>query len=85
MGTPATRGINVRLGDDPATSVHLRVAERAGELHLDVRAANAELAGTLRQSLPDLMKSLQNNGYQAEIRQPDPTFQTASGNGAGNH
>ena len=28
---PAAHGINVRLGDDPASTVHLRVAERAGE------------------------------------------------------
>jgi hypothetical protein len=75
-----SNGISVRLVDDAASSVHLRVAERGGELTFDVRATNSELAGTLRQELPELMKRLQSTGLQVEIRQPEAVLQTPAMN-----
>lgn len=77
---PVAHGISVRLGDDAGSAVHLRVAERSGEIHFDVRAANPELAGALRENLPELVRNLQTNGYQAEIWQGNKSFDTASGN-----
>lgn len=84
-----SNGISVRLVDGDASSVHLRVAEKGGELTFDVRAANAALAGTLRQELPELLKRLQSTGYQVEIRQPEAVLQTptmtSSESAAGGH
>jgi|GEM_PF-4846079 len=85
LRAPAANGINVRLGDDPASTVHLRVAERAGQIHFDVRTANVELASSLREGLPDLIRNLQSSGYQAEIwnsgKLIPATLATASGAG----
>ncbi len=84
LRAPAANGINVRLGDDPASTVHLRVAERAGQIHFDVRAANVELAGALREGLPDLIRNLRSSGYQAEVWNSGKLMPTTPATASGN-
>jgi hypothetical protein len=46
--------------------VEVRVAERAGELHVAVRTPDQRLAGTLRDDLPALTARLESAGLRAE-------------------
>jgi hypothetical protein len=46
--------------------VQLRVVERAGEVHVDVRTSDGNLAGAMRQELPALASRLEQTGFRAE-------------------
>ncbi|HXN46332.1 MAG TPA: hypothetical protein VN893_06800, partial [Bryobacteraceae bacterium] len=58
--------VNGRAGEQ----VSLRVVERGGEVQVAVRTADPQLAGDLRQNLPDLVSELSGRGYRAETWQP---------------
>ena len=53
-----------------AEQVSLRVVERGGEVQVAVRTTDPQLAGDLRQNLPDLVSELSGRGYRAETWQP---------------
>lgn len=80
---PLTRTMQVHLGDDSATRVHVRLAERGGQVHFDVRTSNSEFAGALREGLPGLVRSLQGSGYNAEIWRPGNAPLQSSQDGTG--
>lgn len=71
------RTFQVRLGIED-TDVHLRIAERGGELHLAVSANTAEAAGRLREGLPDLMNALQSAGHNSEFWKAGPASSMSS-------
>jgi hypothetical protein len=52
---PGTRGLEVRL------------TERAGEVHVDVRSADAAFTQDLRGNLHDLVTGLERKGFSAEV------------------
>jgi hypothetical protein len=46
--------------------VEVRMVERGGEVHVDVRTPDARLAGALREDLPALSARLEQSGFHAE-------------------
>ncbi len=60
--------LRIATGDAPA--VELRVAERAGEIHVSVHTPDAGLQTSLRQDLGTLSNSLERSGYHAETFVP---------------
>jgi len=53
-----------------AGQVSLRVVERGGEVQVAVHTTDPQLAGDLRQNLPDLVSELSGRGYRADTWQP---------------
>ena len=53
--------------------VEVRVAERGGEVHVDVRTPDERLAGSLRDDLPSLTAKLESAGLRAETWHGDPS------------
>lgn len=64
------KDISIQVGQTPQEKVELRVTERGGEMHMAVRAADPEMAHTLRQALPELVNRLEENGYRTEAWRP---------------
>ncbi len=62
--------IAVRISRPDMPAVDLHIAERAGEIHVAVRTADAPLATSLRQDLPALANSLERAGFRAETFVP---------------
>ncbi len=72
---PAVRELSLAVSGPsvngrPAGQVSLRVVERGGEVQVAVRTTDPQLAGDLRQNLPDLVSELSGRGYRAETWQP---------------
>lgn len=67
---PARR-IEVRLQEasEPAVSLHL--ADRRGRLEVAVRTPDADLAGSLREALPALVRRMEAAGFRAEVWAPE--------------
>lgn len=65
-----------------AGRVQVHVAERAGEVRVAVHTPDANLAGTLRQELPQLTSRLEQSGFHAETWH-GPTGGAAEGTRAG--
>jgi hypothetical protein len=63
-GTPA-RDILLRLSEGDQR-VAVRLVERQGEVHVEVRTPDAGLAGDLRRDLPSLAARLEQSGIRAE-------------------
>jgi hypothetical protein len=53
--------------------VEVRVSERAGDMHVEVRTPNTGLAGELREDLPALSTKLEQTGFRAETWHPAGT------------
>jgi len=68
---PVVRALEFQLQSDGGR-VAVRVADRAGEVTVDVRTPEAGLAGALRADLPDLAARIEQTGYHAEIWHPMP-------------
>ncbi len=64
------KDISIQLGQTPQEKVDLHLTERAGEMRMAVRAADPEMAHSLRQALPELVNRLQENGFRAEAWRP---------------
>lgn len=84
----APAGIKIALNNN-GQRVELRVAERAGDIHVTVRTPNDRLASALREDLPSLSAKLERSGFQSEIWRPSApasgeskTIETSSGNAA---
>jgi hypothetical protein len=61
--------IQIQLGEgNSRVDVHL--AERAGEVKVDVRTSDSHLAGALRADLPGLTAHLEQTGFHAEAWRP---------------
>jgi hypothetical protein len=73
------RTFSLRVHDAGEQRVELKITERQGEVHVAVRAADDDLAGSLRENLGELVHKLEQTGLHAETWQPaQPT--TGSGN-----
>jgi hypothetical protein len=75
----AAQEISIRIAQPDASTIDLRVVERSGQLHVDVRTSDAAMQTSLRQDLGTLTNSLDRAGYHSEIFTPSSTFgRTAS-------
>ncbi len=54
--------------------VAMRVADRAGEVKIDVRTTDPSLSGTLRTGLPELTARIEQAGFHAETWHPGSAF-----------
>ena len=68
----AARDIRLRLAGDEKAGVEVRMIERAGEVRVAVRSADAELAQSMRSGLSDLAEKLSGRGFSNEIWRPEP-------------
>jgi hypothetical protein len=76
--TGAAQEITIRIEQPDASPVDLRVVERAGQVHVDVRTPDATMQTSLRGDLGTLTNSLQRAGYQTEIFTPSATVGRAT-------
>jgi Flagellar hook-length control protein FliK len=77
--TGAAQEITIRIERPDASPVDLRVVERAGQLHVDVRTPDGAMQTSLRADLGTLTNSLQRAGYHTETFTPSTTLgRTAS-------
>jgi hypothetical protein len=88
---PVLRDIQIQVKEG-SSRVDLRLAERAGEVRVDVRTPDSGLAGALRQDLPSLSTRLAQTGFHAETWGPAtgavssrPTLPVAASSEADNH
>jgi Flagellar hook-length control protein FliK len=73
----AVQDITVRVNRADMPAVDLRVTERAGEIHVTVRTADAGLETSLRRDLPTLTNSLEHAGYRTETFVPRGAHESA--------
>jgi hypothetical protein len=64
------KDLSIQVGRTQQERVDLHLTERAGELRVAVRAADPEMAHTLRQTLPELVNRLEENGFRTEAWRP---------------
>lgn len=64
------RTISLRVTDATEQRVELKVKDQGGELRVTVRTADADLAGSLRENLGDLVHKLEQSGFRAEAWHP---------------
>ena len=76
--------VSLRVTDAAEQRVELKITERQGELHVSVRSADADLAGSLRENLGDLLHKLEQSGWRAESWHP-PQAGASTGNDTGRH
>jgi hypothetical protein len=62
--------ITIRIPDATEQGTAVRFLERGGEVHVSVRAGDAEMAQTLRGGLTELVSRLQDGGIRTEVWQP---------------
>jgi hypothetical protein len=66
---PAARSLQLDL-NSAGERVAVRLAERDGTVHVDVRTSDNRLASTLREDLPELTARMEQTGFQAEAWHP---------------
>ncbi len=76
--TAAAQEIAIRIAQPDGAPVDLRVVERAGQVHVDVRTPDAALQTSLRQDLGTLTNSLQRAGYHTETFTPAATARASA-------
>ena len=76
--TGAAQEIAIRIEQPDSSPVDLRVVERSGQLHVDVRTPDAAMQTALRQDLGTLTNSLQRAGFHADVFTPSTLGRTAS-------
>jgi ribonuclease E len=69
----AAHDIKLELAGQGDQRVEVRVSERAGDMHVDVRTPDSGLAGDLREDLPALASKLEQTGFRAETWHPAGT------------
>jgi hypothetical protein len=67
------RTISLRLTDAGEQRVELKISDHAGEVKVAVRAADPDLAGSLRENLGDLVHRLEQSGLRADTWHPSAT------------
>ena len=70
--------ITVRIPDSTGQDTAVRFVERAGEVHVSVRTADAEMAQSLRGGLNDLVNRLEDGGIRTEVWQPGSASNTST-------
>jgi len=70
--------ISIRITPPDSPAVDLRVVERAGQVHVDVRTSDPAMQTSLRQDLGTLTNSLQRAGYHAETFTPSSAGRAAA-------
>jgi hypothetical protein len=70
LHTGAAQEISIRIAQPDASTIDLRVIERSGQLHVDVRSSDTALQASLRQDLGTLTNSLERAGYHSETFTP---------------
>jgi hypothetical protein len=78
LRTGIAQEISIRIAPPDSPAVDLRVIERAGQVHVDVRTSDAAMQTSLRQDLGTLTNSLQRAGYHAETFTPSGAGRTAA-------
>lgn len=68
--TAPAQEIAIRIAPPDSPSVDLRVIERSGQVHVDVRTPDAAMQASLRQDLGTLTNSLERAGYHTETFAP---------------
>lgn len=76
---PPAREISLKMAGADSGSVDLRISERAGKVHVDVRTADGNLARSLRADLGDLVGRLENRGLKTETWTPGAQASVKSG------
>jgi hypothetical protein len=77
--TGTAQEISIRIAPPDSAPVDLRVTERSGQVHVDVRTSDESMQTSLRQDLGTLTNSLEKAGYHSETFTPDSTLnRTAS-------
>ena len=66
----AAHDIKLQVAGQGDQRVEVRVSERAGDMHVDVRTPDSGLAGDLREDLPALASKLEQTGFRAETWHP---------------
>jgi hypothetical protein len=64
--TQPLRSVALEFTPDGASEVRVRVAERAGEVHVSLHSSDPALTGRIHQGIHDLVGSLSSAGYDAE-------------------
>jgi hypothetical protein len=82
--TGVAQEITIRVEQPDASPVDLRVVERSGQVHVDVRTPDAAMQTSLREDLGTLTSSLQRAGYHAETFIPSTATGRASSAQTGN-
>jgi hypothetical protein len=77
--TQSAREINIRIAEH-GTGAQLRLIDRAGEVLVSVKSADAALAQSLRTDLHELAQKLESSGFRADISLPDSTSITSDQN-----
>jgi hypothetical protein len=76
--TESAQEISIRIAPADSPAVDLRVVERAGQIHVDVRTPDAAMQTSLQQDLGALTNSLARAGYHAETFTPSSTLNRAA-------
>jgi hypothetical protein len=74
LRTGAAQEISIRIAPPDSPAVDLRVVERGGQVHVDVRTPDSAMQTALRQDLGTLTNSLERAGYHAETFTPSSTL-----------
>jgi hypothetical protein len=69
----AAQEISMRIAQPDSSTIDLRVVERSGQLHVDVRTTDTAMQTSLRQDLGTLTNSLNRAGYHSETFTPSST------------
>ncbi|MGA3015526.1 MAG: hypothetical protein ABSF62_00305 [Bryobacteraceae bacterium] len=69
----AAHDIKLEVAGQGNQRVEVRVSERAGDMHVEVRTPDTGLAGDLREDLPALATKLEQTGFRAETWHPAGT------------
>lgn len=77
----AAQEIAIRIAPPDSPAVDLRVVERSGQVHVDVRTPDAAMQTSLRQDLGTLTNSLERAGYHTETFTPSSTLGRAASSG----
>jgi Flagellar hook-length control protein FliK len=78
LRTGAVQEISIRIAPPDAPPVDLRVVERSGQVHIDVRTPDAGMQTSLRQDLGTLTNSLKSAGYHTETFTPSSSLARAA-------
>ncbi len=78
LRTGVAQEIAIRIAPPDSPAVDLRIVERAGQVHVDVRTSDTSMQTSLRQDLGTLTNSLQRAGYHAETFTPSSTLGRAA-------
>jgi hypothetical protein len=64
------RSLSIEIRHADNDRVEVRLLQRSGELHVAVRATDAEVTQAMRQSLPELTGALEREGHRVEAWRP---------------